>query len=658
MRKQLNSWYVSDYVDDIPQGLLQIYRLAGGEFVHKNGPKNGPTGEEMECSYSDSIFTSKNKNENKNKSTSSTESESDARSSSQQQQQQQPIFGWERCLSAIFWYGGSTGGSIQEMVSDMEGTPQPIYNNDNENTRTMGAALRHYRNAVYIGGIVDEPVAECVKSSSHESKENERMNPSESALTHQDGLFSVLDLLLTEGNHEEETELTQQQCIEALKSEGYSADPLDYRAPYVILVLLECLGFQDNRDKQACVVRQHYVQQLMDLQQWKWAVFVSLQIADDSVRTSTAKNVIFRWAGSPDWEVQGAGTGGNGSNGSGNGINERFLRDELKIPVSWLHEATAYRCAQLYSSPSPSSSNSNIHSVAEVKLKYLLSAAKTCGAQLTQARTLCTPACSSRKEGLRLAAVEIISQQIMPVMMLRGADNADQKLLDIFQEVQAPTQFVGDDDDDNNNNNMEQDRQGKRLIQFANINVVNDGSTNWDDHNSIYRDFFAFKMAMKNMKNSSAATGPNSGQESQHKLQEMRNDATVLLKRIGSTMSASADLLRDNVRDKKNDISGERETNTNTHTPQSQDVASLDMGSALSKYIQRLLSQQNMENMENDDANVDIDIEDLERQHCHAQLDLVRGLQSLPRDTLLDTYALGLARTQTLCSLREMAKQQ
>jgi hypothetical protein len=62
--------------------------------------------------------------------------------------------------------------------------------------------------------------------------------------------------------------------------------------------------------------------------------------------------------------------------------------------------------------------------------------------------------------------------------------------------------------------------------------------------------------------------------------------------------------------------------------------------------------------MENDDVNVDIDIEDLERQHCHAQLDLVRGLQSLPRDTLLDTYALGLARTQTLCSLREMAKQQ
>merc|ERR1712100_487174 len=73
------------------------------------------------------------------------------------------------------------------------------------------------------------------------------------------GLFSLLELLLTEGNADAETPQSVQQCIEALRCEGFTRDPLDYRCSYLVLALLECIGFVDQGDDRAAVVRQHYI---------------------------------------------------------------------------------------------------------------------------------------------------------------------------------------------------------------------------------------------------------------------------------------------------------------------------------------------------------------------------------------------------------------
>ena len=149
------------------------------------------------------------------------------------------------------------------------------------------------------------------------------------------GLFSLLELLLTEGNAEAETPQSVQQCVEALRCEGYTRDALDYRCSYIVLALLECVGFVDQSDERAIVVRQHFIAQLCSQGHYKWAIFVACQLESDIVRTRSVKSLLSRWAASAKWDDDVC----KGHEAE----NIAFLIHRLRIPVSWVHEATAYR---------------------------------------------------------------------------------------------------------------------------------------------------------------------------------------------------------------------------------------------------------------------------------------------------------------------------
>ena len=133
----------------------------------------------------------------------------------------------------------------------------------------MSSALMRYRAALDLqmekqeegkGGHTNTTVEPLVPPPESDFLYDDRGRSDVSECNH--GLFSLLELLLTEGNAEAETPQSVQQCVEALRCEGYTRDALDYRCSYIVLALLECVGFVDQSDERAIVVRQHFIAQL------------------------------------------------------------------------------------------------------------------------------------------------------------------------------------------------------------------------------------------------------------------------------------------------------------------------------------------------------------------------------------------------------------
>merc|ERR1711871_938134 len=152
------------------------------------------------------------------------------------------------------------------------------------------------------------------------------------------GVFSLLELLLTEGNADAETEHSVAQCVEALRCEGFTRDALDSRGCFIVLALLECIGFVAQSDERACVVRQHFIAQLLSEGLHTWAIFVACQQEDHHLRTCNVKRLLNQWA---------CATEGEGRKRSAlDSAWEKdvdFLTSVLLVPTSWVYEALAHR---------------------------------------------------------------------------------------------------------------------------------------------------------------------------------------------------------------------------------------------------------------------------------------------------------------------------
>jgi hypothetical protein len=230
--------------------------------------------------------------------------------------------GWMRALSMIFWYCDS--------LSSPDGS-----------VGTLTDSLVLY-DAALERGYVDPPASPYVSDTDALG-----MNVQYPDVKH--GLHSLLQVFFRHPDvSDEEMEV---KIINALRGEGYTRDSLDYRASYLVLQLLECMGVASSISAYSSITRAHFIAQLISEGCWLWAVFIALQIPDDIQRSFAVKEMVLRYAVF-DGEVNLSDISNGTSDVSGlislrdnacTADQVHFLVDILRVPLSWLHEAAACR---------------------------------------------------------------------------------------------------------------------------------------------------------------------------------------------------------------------------------------------------------------------------------------------------------------------------
>ena len=235
--------------------------------------------------------------------------------------------GWMRALSMIFWYCNvltNPDGSVGNMTDSL---------------LLFDDALKR--------DFVDQPT-------SHYISDKSKYGTYVQYPIVKHGLYNLLQVLFRDSSVDDME--MENKIINSLKSVGYTRDPLDNRAVYIILILLECMGLVSSSSTYACVIREQYISQLINEGLWIWAVFIAMQIPDDSQRSFIVKEMIMRYAVT-DGEVP---------------LSERtdvrtkkhdpllfknmqtlkninsaeevyFLVDILHVPIVWIHTAAANR---------------------------------------------------------------------------------------------------------------------------------------------------------------------------------------------------------------------------------------------------------------------------------------------------------------------------
>ena len=307
LRNQLEVWRASGALSHICPDLLRVYRLLAGAVVEEeNYGSNEDAGEGGRLAST------------------------------------LPGLGWKRAVGVMFWYCASVSGFV-------------------DRTSTVTGALENYRIAL-ADGCADAPVM------AYEGDEDP-LGADVSYPATQHGLYSLLDLLfpssignsttstaggenaMMEGGAsyqdaeaEADAALLQEvetKVIAALRPSGYTRDALDYRASYMLLVLLESAGIARSDATYALIVRQHFISQLLAAGCWQWAVFVALQLPHPTVRADLVRDIVLRWGGESRWEDQLQDTA---ASAAAAGDLQCMITQQLLVPDSLIHESAAYLC--------------------------------------------------------------------------------------------------------------------------------------------------------------------------------------------------------------------------------------------------------------------------------------------------------------------------
>lgn len=295
MRQQLAVWVENQGDETIPDSLLKVYRVLAA-LPTTFGP--------LEKVYPESTLLN---------------------------------LGWQRAVGVFYWYGKQ---SIQYPVTSAFFDDQPEGEDDMQTMENptiiepMAAALMQYKLALNDHDA-DHPLAPHVT-------------------THTHCLYNLLEILFHKENENEnenndsqnsDNDSMEKFIVSALECEGSSAHPLDYRVSFLILIFLQAcniiapftamlsagvgvsatsgsggmdadsgsgsgnidmdnLAAVNNNNNLsvympmcACIVRQHFLTQLISQGQYKWAIFVCLTIEDSFQRHYLIRQIVERYLG-------------------------------------------------------------------------------------------------------------------------------------------------------------------------------------------------------------------------------------------------------------------------------------------------------------------------------------------------------------------------
>lgn len=315
LQLQLDSWEAQKADKSMHEGILKIYRLLGGDlFDH---PDN------------------------------------DARKRSLLSG-----LGWVGAIGIIYWYCSGGKHNLADIYYALN-----VYMDSLEgfNSGEFDEVTKSWKN-----NIVDRPASDWEKDQDALGACVE-YNPS-SPLHTQSGLFSLLQALFLplkpqadsidmdmdtdagKVSRNGDSETKRRLVMTSLRSEGFTRDPLDYRASYLLLNAWEATD-HENLDlvgtdvsagvpplvesSTAAIIRTHMISQLLTQGLWTWAVFVALQIPHRHQRLCAVKDIVLRCAGNVEWEeIMNAA-----SNGKENVYD--FIVRRLGIAHEWMHLSTS-----------------------------------------------------------------------------------------------------------------------------------------------------------------------------------------------------------------------------------------------------------------------------------------------------------------------------
>ena len=273
LRNQLEMWKVSEADLTIAPELVRLYRLLAGTAISEDSQ-----------GQADSCLTD---------------------------------LGWLRGIGVLFWYCSSTDSFV-------------------ENISTLSSAIDSYRIALQ-DNFADPPVSPYLR-------DTDRQGADVSYPATATGLYTLLELFFPSSSNvsmdldNAALELDiRNNVINALRPSGYTRDALDYRASYMILVMLESAGISHISSTHACIIRQHYISQLLSAGLWRWALFVALQLPDPSARYCVINDIIMRFGCEFDWDAESS----TASLRPYDSLHV-FLTNALSIPETLLHESEAY----------------------------------------------------------------------------------------------------------------------------------------------------------------------------------------------------------------------------------------------------------------------------------------------------------------------------
>lgn len=235
--------------------------------------------------------------------------------------------GWMRALGMIFWYCDSISG-------------------EDDSVGTLCNSLILYDQALQ-NDYVDEPSSPYVSDSDLHGLDVQYPNTKH-------GLYSLLQVFFRSSDVGDDE--MEGRILSALRTEGYTRDPLDYRSAYIVLQLLECMGVASPGNSYASATRASFISQLINEGYWLWAVFIAMQTPDDMQRAFIVKELVLRHAViSGDVAVLEDLKGSNNTfeksnfmslslkNNSDTKHQVHFLVNILHVPIAWVHEAAAHR---------------------------------------------------------------------------------------------------------------------------------------------------------------------------------------------------------------------------------------------------------------------------------------------------------------------------
>ncbi|KAG8453154.1 hypothetical protein GDO86_004828 [Hymenochirus boettgeri] len=114
-----------------------------------------------------------------------------------------------------------------------------------------------------------------------------------------------------------------------LDPSSVTPDPLDYRLPWHLWVVLQALNYTHLSEQHQGILHASYAAQLENVGLWEWAIFVLLHINDTHVRKAAVRELLNRHCivqESPESLAK-----------------ENFLIQHLHIPSEWIHNAKAIR---------------------------------------------------------------------------------------------------------------------------------------------------------------------------------------------------------------------------------------------------------------------------------------------------------------------------
>jgi hypothetical protein len=299
VRSQLELWRVSEADYTIAPELLKLYRLLAGTVITEQQGTGAGAGTDADADVDADLG-------------------GDVVDSGAAPVSSLTGLGWLRGLGMLFWYCSTADSFI-------------------DNISTLSNALENFR-IVMQDGLADAPVSAF-------EQDADPLGADVSYPTATTGLYSLLELLFPSAasssaaaaaaSNMDSDDLmiayeVRRSVVTALHPSGYSRDALDYRASYLLLVMLESAGISSVYAEHADIVRRHFVFQLLSEGHWQWALFVALQLPSVSARYCLVSDILMRFAGGC----------------TANAELFSFLTTSLNIPAPLLHTAEA--CEQGY----------------------------------------------------------------------------------------------------------------------------------------------------------------------------------------------------------------------------------------------------------------------------------------------------------------------